>query len=83
MFQQNFLRCILYKFYLMVLSLSRQDLNILWEKFTVSDGYMIQFSNRGFLTRRMVKKIYGFEMSHGLLMRGTVHIEMDPEKLEE
>ena len=31
----------------------------------------------------MVKKIYGFEMSHGLLMRGTVHIEMDPEKLEE
>lgn len=22
-------------------------------------------------------------MSHGLLMRGTVHIEMDPEKLEE
>jgi hypothetical protein len=38
---------------------------------------------RGFLTRRMVKKIYGFEMSHGLLMRGTVHIEMDPEKLEE
>jgi len=38
---------------------------------------------RGFLTRRMVKKIYGFEMSQGLLMRGTVHIEMDPEKLEE
>ena len=38
---------------------------------------------RGFLTRKMVKKIYGFEMSHGLLMRGTVHIEMDPEKLEE
>jgi len=31
----------------------------------------------------MIKKIYGFEMSHGLLMRGTVHIEMDPEKLEE
>ena len=31
----------------------------------------------------MVKKIYGFEMSHGLLMRGTVHIEMDPDKLEE
>lgn len=22
-------------------------------------------------------------MSHGLLMRGTVHIEMDPDKLEE
>jgi hypothetical protein len=38
---------------------------------------------RGFLTRRMMKKIYGFEMSQGLLMRGTVHIEMDPEKLEE
>ena len=38
---------------------------------------------RGFLTRKMVKKIYGFELSHGLLMRGTVHIEMDPEKLEE
>ena len=27
--------------------------------------------------------IYGFKMSSGLLMRGTVHIEMDPEKLEE
>ena len=38
---------------------------------------------KGFLTRRMVKKIYGFEMSQGLLMRGTVHIEMEPEKLEE
>ena len=38
---------------------------------------------RGFLTRKMVKKIYGFEMTHGLLMRGTVHIEMDPEKLDE
>jgi hypothetical protein len=43
----------------------------------------VQAMIRGFLTRRMVKKIYGFEMSHGLLMRGTVHIEMDPEKLEE
>jgi hypothetical protein len=31
----------------------------------------------------MIKKIYNWEMSHGLLMRGTVHIEMDPEKLEE
>jgi len=31
----------------------------------------------------MIKKIYGFEMTHGLLQRGTVHIEMDPEKLEE
>jgi hypothetical protein len=38
---------------------------------------------RGFLTRKMVKKIFGFQMSSGLLMRGTVHIEMDPEKLEE
>ena len=38
---------------------------------------------RGFVTRRMMKKIYGFEMSQGLLMRGTVHIEMEPEKLEE
>ena len=38
---------------------------------------------RGFLTRRMVKKIYGFESTPGLLQRGTVHIEMDPDKLEE
>jgi hypothetical protein len=38
---------------------------------------------RGFVTRRMIKKIYGYEMSHGLLQRGTVHIEMEPEKLEE
>jgi hypothetical protein len=31
----------------------------------------------------MIKKIFGFEMSEGLLMRGSIHIEMDPEKLEE
>lgn len=38
---------------------------------------------RGFLARRKVKRIYGFQMSQGLMNRGTVHIEMDPEKLEE
>lgn len=38
---------------------------------------------RGFLARRRVKKNFGYEMSPGLLQRGTVHIEMDPEKLEE
>ena len=38
---------------------------------------------RGFLARRRVKKLYGFEMTHGLMNRGTVHVEMDPEKLEE
>ena len=38
---------------------------------------------RGFLARRRVKKAYGFEMTHGLMNRGTVHVEMDPEKLEE
>jgi len=27
--------------------------------------------------------VYGFEMTAGLMNRGTVHIEMDPEKLEE
>ena len=43
----------------------------------------IQALVKGFLTRRMIKQIYGFEMSQGLLMRGTVHIEMEPEKLEE
>jgi hypothetical protein len=37
---------------------------------------------RGFLARRRVKKVYGYEMSRGLMMRGTVHIEMDPQKLE-
>jgi len=38
---------------------------------------------RGFLIRRIIKRIYGFEMSKGLLLRGTVHIEMEPKKLEE
>lgn len=38
---------------------------------------------RGFLARKKIKKVYGFEMTPGLLNRGTVHIEMDPEKLEE
>jgi hypothetical protein len=37
---------------------------------------------RGYLTRHALKKVYGFEMSPGLLNRGTVHIEMEPEKLE-
>ena len=37
---------------------------------------------RGFLARRWVKKVYGYEMSRGLMMRGSVHIEMDPQKLE-
>ena len=38
---------------------------------------------RGFLARRRVRRVYGYQMSPGLLNRGTVHIEMDPEKLEE
>ena len=38
---------------------------------------------RGFLARKRIKKVYGYEMTPGLLNRGTVHIEMDPEKLEE
>jgi len=38
---------------------------------------------RGFLARRRVRRIYGYEMSPGLLNRGTIHVEMDPEKLEE
>ena len=37
---------------------------------------------RGFLARRKVKKVYGYEMSRGLMMRGSIHIEMDPQKLE-
>lgn len=43
----------------------------------------MQSTMRGFLARKRVKKIYGFEMTPGLLNRGTVHIEMDPERLEE
>ena len=38
---------------------------------------------RGFLARRRVKKIYGYEMTHGLMNRGNNQVEMDPEKLEE
>ena len=38
---------------------------------------------RGYLTRRAVKKCFNFEVTHGLMRRNTVHIEMDPEKLEE
>lgn len=60
---------------------SRQarDINLI----PLSTIIRVQSLIRGYLTRKMVKKIYGFEMSQGLLMRGTVHIEMDPEKLEE
>ncbi len=35
---------------------------------------------RGFLTRRKVKRVYGFEMTKGLLYRS---FDMDPEKLEQ
>ena len=42
-----------------------------------------QAITRGYLARRKVKSTYGFEMTHGLMNRGTTHIEMDPEKLEE
>jgi len=58
----------------------KQSLNNKYPIYTIIKA---QALIRGFLTRKMVKKIYGFEMSHGLLLRGTVHIEMDPEKLEE
>jgi len=43
----------------------------------------IQAMFRGFLTRKKVKKIYGYEMTPGLLNRTTILVEMDPEKLEE
>ena len=43
----------------------------------------IQAMVRGFLTRRAVKKVFGFEANPSVLRRHTVHIEMDPEKLEE
>ena len=35
------------------------------------------------IEKSTLKKIYGFAMTPGLLNRGTVHIEMDPERLEE
>ena len=42
----------------------------------------IQALIRGFLARRRVQNIYGFKLSPGLMMRGSVHIEMEPELLE-
>ena len=35
---------------------------------------------RGFLTRKRVHQIYGFQASEGLMFRG---FDIDPEKLEE
>ena len=58
---------------------NRSDLNSI----PITTIVRVQALIRGFLVRKMVKKIYGFEMSQGLMMRGTVHVEMDPEKLEE
>lgn len=43
----------------------------------------IQALFRGFLTRKKIKKIYGFEVTPGLLNRTTILVEMDPEKLDE
>ena len=49
----------------------------------ISTIVKMQAMMRGFLARKKIKKVYGYEMTPGLLNRGTVHIEMDPEKLEE
>jgi hypothetical protein len=38
---------------------------------------------RGWRTRKYVRQIYGFEASPGLRHGGLVHVEMDPERLEE
>ena len=38
---------------------------------------------RGFRARKAVKRIYGFQASPGLMNRGMVQIEMDPQKLEQ
>jgi hypothetical protein len=55
-----------------------------YEHIPIATVLKFQSIIRGFLTRRRVKKAYGFEMTHGLMNRGTnVHVEMDPEKLEE
>lgn len=43
----------------------------------------VQARVRGLLTRKRIKRAYGFTVSPGLFGRGTMHIEMDPEKLEE
>ena len=43
----------------------------------------MQSMMRGYMARKKVKRVYGFEMTPGLLNRGTIHIEMDPVKLEE
>ena len=61
------------------ISKSRRDLKAI----PIHTVVRMQALIRGFIARRVVKKIYGFEMSQGLLIRGTVHIEMEPEKLEE
>ena len=41
-------------------------------KINIKKVVRMQALVRGFLTRRVIRKIYGFEMSRGLLMRGTV-----------
>ena len=58
------------------------------EKYTADDipihaVIKMQAIIRGYLERKKIKQMYGYEMTPGLLNRGTVHIEMDPEKLEE
>ena len=38
---------------------------------------------RGWRARKYVKQAYGFEASPGMKNHGLVHVEMDPEKLEQ
>ena len=54
--------------------------------FQLDEVYLLvkcQSMIRGYLTRKKVKKAYGFQASPGLINRTTLHIEMDPAKLEE
>ena len=37
---------------------------------------------RGYLTRKSIKTVYGFQRTPGMLNRGKIRIEMNPEQLE-
>jgi hypothetical protein len=63
-----------------LMSKNQKDMDL--KGIPISTVIKAQSLMRGFLARRRVKKVYGYEMSRGLMMRGSVHIEMDPQKLE-
>lgn len=53
------------------------------ENYPVWSVIKFQAIVRGYLTRQQIKKVYGFQRTPGMLNKGKIRIDMDPEQLEQ